>query len=44
MKSGADLSSPTSVRTMRGHLTRQLMAELRDYFASQSREQELGRG
>jgi hypothetical protein len=32
--SGADLSSPTSVRTLRGHITRQLMAELRDYFAT----------
>ena len=39
LESGANLSNPTSVRTLRGHLTRQLMAELRDYFASQSREQ-----
>jgi len=32
--SAADLSSPTSVRTQRGHITRQLMTELRDYFAA----------
>jgi hypothetical protein len=32
--SGADLSSPTTVRTLRGHISRQLMAELRDYFAA----------
>jgi hypothetical protein len=44
LKSGAALSSPTSARTVRGHLTRQLMAELRDYFASQSHELELDRG
>ncbi|WP_449064792.1 helix-turn-helix domain-containing protein [Planomonospora algeriensis] len=33
LESGADLSQPTKVRTLRGHITRQLMAELRDYFA-----------
>lgn len=32
--SGADLSSPTTVRTLRGHISRQLRAELRDYFAT----------
>ncbi len=34
LESGEDLSNPTRVRTLRGHITRQLMAELRDYFAS----------
>ena len=34
IESGVDISSPTSVRTQRGHITRQLMAELRDYFAT----------
>jgi hypothetical protein len=34
LESGADLSKPTSVRTLRGHYTRQLMTELRDYFAT----------
>jgi hypothetical protein len=33
-KSGADLSSPTTVRTLRGHISRQLVADLRAYFAS----------
>jgi hypothetical protein len=32
--SGADLSNPASVRTLRGHITRQLTAELRDHFAT----------
>lgn len=31
-KSGADLSNPASVRTLRGHITRQLTNDLRDYF------------
>ncbi|MEV0994809.1 helix-turn-helix transcriptional regulator [Nonomuraea sp. NPDC050202] len=35
LESGADLSQPTKVRTLRGHITRQLMAELRDYFDQQ---------
>lgn len=34
LESGADLSNPATVRTLRGHLTRQLMTELRDYFAN----------
>lgn len=32
VKSGADLSRPASVRTMRGHITRQLMTELREWI------------
>jgi hypothetical protein len=44
LASGADLSNPTSVRTVRGHITRQLMAELRDYFASHPHEQEPSNG
>jgi transcriptional regulator with XRE-family HTH domain len=35
LESGTDLSNPATVRTLRGHITRQLMAELRDYFDNQ---------
>jgi hypothetical protein len=34
LESGEDLSNPNRVRTLRGHLTRQLTAELRGYFAT----------
>jgi hypothetical protein len=32
LESDEDLSNPYRIRTLHGHLTRQLMAELRDYF------------
>jgi hypothetical protein len=44
LNSGADLSNPTSVRTLRGHITRQLMTELRDYFGGRQRDEEPSNG
>ncbi|MFI6496663.1 helix-turn-helix domain-containing protein [Nonomuraea typhae] len=35
LESGVELSQPTKVRTLRGHITRQLMTELREYFDTQ---------
>jgi transcriptional regulator with XRE-family HTH domain len=36
----ADLSQPTHVRTLRGHITRQLMSELREYFDKRGSREE----
>lgn len=39
LNSDIDLSNPNSVRTMRGHITRQVMRELADYFAAKRLEE-----
>ncbi|MFI6732085.1 helix-turn-helix domain-containing protein [Nonomuraea sp. NPDC050451] len=36
--SGVDLSQPNKVRTLRGHITRQIMNELREYFETRNKK------
>ena len=36
VEAGEDLSNPAHIRTIRGHITRQMMQELRDYFAAKA--------
>ncbi len=43
VESGEDLSNPTRVRTLRGHLTRQMKAELREYFAAKKETNDVER-
>lgn len=42
IESGADLSQPTRVRTLRGHITRQLMVELHEYFETRNQRRKGG--